>query len=289
MIEKRSHTKRQMIEDAKRAALDGRWTEAIDLNQRLIDRSPRDAEAQNRLGHALVEVRRFAPAIEAYSTALRSDPANMIARGNLQRLELLRRKSQTESDEKSDDRIGTPTPRTAVFIEEIGKTWVDELVNPCPMDDMVEVAPGQQLQLEQADDRLYVTSLDGQRLGEIERKTADRIVALIESGNRYDVYALGITTQSLRVIIREVYSDPSQGTKFSFPRQIKTRAYLRERDLLRARDESDFLVLDDDDDEDDDEEGRVSEPGDDDEEAADADTTRFIDDSVQIEEEESSV
>jgi hypothetical protein len=288
-MREKPQTKRQLVDDARRAALEGRWTEAIELNQQLIERSPKDAEAHNRLGRALVELRRYGPAIEAYSNALRSDPANMIARRNLQRLDLLRHRPQPEgAEEDGGNGAGATAPRTAVFIEEIGKTWVDELVNPSPMEDLVGVTSGQQLQLEVANGRLYVADEEGKRLGEIEAKTAERVISLIEGGNRYEVYALGITTQSLRVILREVYHDPSHGTRLSFPRQIKSRAYLRERDLLRQRDEADFFMLDDEDEDEDEEEEPTAEAADD-EDAAEPDAEPFIDETVTVEEEEQSI
>jgi hypothetical protein len=71
------------------------------------------------------------------------------------------------------------------------------------------------------------------------------VIELMAGGNLYEVYALGLTTASLRVILREVFRHPSQAGRISFPRQIQeTRAYLRERDLLRRQDESDFYVDD---------------------------------------------
>ncbi len=287
MREKQTRSKRQLIEEARRAGLEGRWNEAVELNQQLISRSPKDADAQNRLGRSLLELNRYTPAIEAYTSALRSDPANMIARRNLQRLELLRHRSQSSEPATVEKREATPLPRTSVFIEEIGKTWVDELVNPAPMDQLVGVRSGQQLQLEVTEGRVYISGGDGQRLGEIDAKTAERLISLINSGNRYEVYALGITTLSLRVILREVHRDPSQGTTFSFPRQIKSRAYLRERDILRQRDEADFFMLDDDEAEDEEDE-TVRETSEDDE-RSDTDTTFFVDDTVTVEEEEPTI
>ncbi len=287
MREKQTRSKRQLIEEARRAGLEGRWDEAVELNQQLIARSPKDADAQNRLGRSLLELNRYTPAIEAYTSALRSDPANMIARRNLQRLELLRHRSQSAEPATEEKGEATPLPRTSVFIEEIGKTWVDELVNPAPMDELVGVRSGQQLQLEVTEGRVYISAGDGQRLGEIDAKTAERLISLINSGNRYEVYALGITTLSLRVILREVYRDPSQGTTFSFPRQIKSRAYLRERDILRQRDEADFFMLDDDEAEDEEDE-TVRETSEDDE-RSDTDTTSFVDDTVTVEEEEPTI
>ena len=303
MREAKAKTKRQLVEDARRAALEGRWHEAIAINQQLVDRTPRDAEAHNRLGRALLELGRHGGAIDAYSTALRADPANMIARRNLQRLETLGFRpgadevpagngteengaagTETETDTEAEAAV---MPRTTVFIEEVGKTWVDELVNPLPMDQLANVLPGQQFGLEIDGQRLYVTAEDGTRLGEIEARTAERVIDLTHRGNRYEVYALGLSTTSLRVILREVYRDPSQATTISFPRQIRSRAYLRERDLLRQRDEADFFLLDDDD-EDDDEEETGTEATDD-EDTTEPDAEPFVEDTVTTEEEEQTL
>ncbi|CAA9547576.1 MAG: hypothetical protein AVDCRST_MAG73-2534 [uncultured Thermomicrobiales bacterium] len=269
-------TKRQLVEEARRASLDGRWDEAVELNRLLIERFPRDAEAHNRLGRIYTERGKAAEAVEEYSAALRIDPANMIARRNLQRHDLLRQKGIAVEDG------GTPIPRTAVFIEEVGKTWVDELVNPIATERLAAITSGVQLQIAIQDDRLVVSTLKGERLGEIEAKTAERVIALMTGGNRYEVYALGTSNQSLRVILREVYRDPAHAGKVSFPRQIKaTRAYIRERDALRLRDESDFLLSDEDEDDDDTTADNADDP---DATAPDADP--YIEDTVTVPEEE---
>ena len=271
-------TKRQLIDDARQASLDARWEESITLNQQIIERAPKDAEAHNRLGRAYLTLRRYPEATDAYSNALRADPANLIARRNLQRLESLRHQAPTPPA----DAEPTPMPRTAVFIEEVGKTWVDELINPIPREELSDVLPAEQLALAVEGDRLVVRRLDGRRLGELEAKTAEREIALMNSGNQYHVYALGLSAQGLRVILREVHRDPSMAGRFSFPRQITSRAYLRERDLLRQRDESDFFILDDDDEEEEDASPAESEE----DEPAEADAEPFIEDTVTVVEDE---
>src|SRR5690349_4537172 len=115
-------TRKQLIEDARAAALAGNWAEAITVNQTIVERSPRDAEAFNRMGRAYLELHDYAAATDAYTQALKNDKANIIARRNLQRLELLRK----SGDEKTSSSVSAP--RSAVFIEEVGRTWVDELL-----------------------------------------------------------------------------------------------------------------------------------------------------------------
>jgi tetratricopeptide (TPR) repeat protein len=240
MPETKQKIRRQVIEEARQAALEGNWDGAIEINKELIARDPKDSAAYNRLGRAYLERRDYAAAYEAYSDALKSDPANLISRRNLQRLEYLRSAKQSDREAPA-----TVFPRTLVFIEEVGKTWVDELVNPAPMSELAEIYAGQKLELVPEGNRLAVHDSSGRRIGEIEAKTAERVIELMAAGNIYEVYALGPSAASIRIILREVHHDPALAGQISFPRQIAaTRKYLRERDDLRRRDVDDFYLED---------------------------------------------
>ncbi len=240
-------TKRQLVAEAQAAALEGRWEDAVALNDKIIERFPREAEALNRKGRALIELRQLNAARDAYSESMKADPANMIARRNLQRLEMLY--SRSEGLPEGETTTTSSIPRPNVFVEEIGKTWVDELDNPAELGQLAEVSPGEKLNLEVADERVTVVSDNGVTLGEVDSRISQRIAELMKSGNRYEVYALGVSSQSLRVIIREVYRAPSVGTRISFPRQNRaTQDLMRERELLFQREEGDFVFSDEDED-----------------------------------------
>jgi len=237
-------TKRQLAEDARLAAMEGRWDDAITINQQLVGRSPKDASVFNRLGKAQLELGNLQAAMDAYTASLKVDAANMIARQNLQRLEQLR------SHGGASLRTRQLTNRTNVFIQEVGKTWVDELVNPAPLEILAEVASGEALKLSVKKGRILVLRSDDVELGEIEPRTAQRVTELMAGGNQYEAFALGGSASGLRIILRETYRAPSQADRVSFPRQISQAGrYLRERDLIRQRDESDFYFSEEDDEE----------------------------------------
>ena len=278
-------TRRQLAEDARRAALDGNWEGAVTLNEQIITQSDRDTIAYNRLGRAYIALGQLNEAKDAYTRALHSDPANLIARRNLQRLEIMRVPGGKFTTDVT--RPGA-VPRTSVFLEEVGRTWVDELVNPGETLTLADISPGEQLVLSDEDDRLIVRRANGDLLGEIEPKTGRRVLDLMRQGNRYEIYALGLAGQTLRIILREVHRDPSLATTVSFPRQITSRAYLRDRDLLRQRDESDFFLLDEDEDEED-TDSVVAEADDEDTGDVDADSEPFVDSVAELEEDESAL
>jgi hypothetical protein len=274
---KNSASKRQLIADAQAAAVEGRWEEALALNEKLIERFPRDAEGLNRKGRALIELRQLSAARDAYTESLKADPANMIARRNLQRLEML----YNRPDGSIEGATTAPTvlPKQNTFVEETGKTWVDELANPADLTHLAEVSPGEQLKIVVESGKVYIESDDKVRLGEVGAPISERLATLIEGGNLYEVYALGISSQSLRVIIREIHRDPSLETRLSFPEQVrKTQELMRERELLFQREESDFIFGDDEDDDGDDEDDTELEVDPDDEDATDA--SEYVGDAV---------
>lgn len=278
-------TRRQLAEDARRAALEGNWEDAVVINEQIIAQSDRDTIAYNRLGRAYIALGQLNEAKDAYTKALHTDPANLIARRNLQRLEIMRVPGGKFTTEVTRP---APMPRTSVFLEEVGRTWVDELVNPGEVLILADVSSGEQLVLSDEADRLVVRRTNGDLLGEVEPKTARRVLDLMRQGNRYEIYALGLAGQTLRVILREIHRDPALATTVSFPRQITSRAYLRDRDLLRQRDESDFFLLDEDEEEDD-AESTTAETDEEESSDADGDTEPFVESVAGLDEDESSL
>ena len=57
----------------------------------------------------------------------------------------------------------------------------------------------------------------GEYLGQIEPKHGQRLIRLMEGGNKYTAAIVSSTEDTVFVIIREVYQDPSQAGRLSFP------------------------------------------------------------------------
>src|SRR4051812_26178519 len=78
--------RRMLAQQAITLAMQARWEEAVEVNREIVQIEPDDAEGHNRLGKALTELGRVGEARDAYESALRADPANLIAQRNLDRL-----------------------------------------------------------------------------------------------------------------------------------------------------------------------------------------------------------
>lgn len=244
--ESRGKARRLLTEQARRFAAEGKWREAIEVNQQLIERSPKDADAFNRLGKAFYELRRFRSAYEAYQKAVSADPANVIAQRNLSRIEPLKDVEHEDGDVEMHPRVA----RSGIFIEEVGKTYLDDLVNCAGPEILSDLSSGGQLQLRVSGGHVELLDVQGRYVGQLEPRIARRLIELLELGNQYEVYITSGSSTSVRVIIREITKVPAMGTRLSFPRQGKVnipRAYLRDTRLFR--DEPDMLLGEDEDDE----------------------------------------
>lgn len=247
--QQKQKTKKQLNQEALTASLDHRWDDAIALNDEILDRFPRDAEALNRKGRAYMELGQLADSRESYSEALKADPANMIARRNLQRLETI---YQADGADETAPPRSQNIPRANVFIEEIGKTWIDDLAHPAGNEVLALISPGDALTLVVEGERLFVHTLDNVRLGQIDQSIGSRMARFIEIGHEFEVFALGQTMNSLRIIIREIASVEESEGKMTFPRQdLMNQTLMREREQLSLRDESDFDFGEEDDEEED--------------------------------------
>lgn len=236
--QQKQKTKKQLNQEALTASLDHRWEDALALNEEILNRFPRDAEALNRNGRAYMELGKLADARECYSEALKADPANMIARRNLQRLETI---YQADGAGETAPPRSQTIPNANVFIEEIGKTWIDDLTHPAGNDVLAQVSPGDVLKLVVEGERVFVRTMEDVLLGQVDQTIGSRIAKLMEIGHEFEIYALGQTMNSLRVIIRETtHAEESEG-KMTFPRQdLMNLTLMREREQLSLRDEFDF-------------------------------------------------
>ena len=63
----RARQKRQLADQAVKLAMQNQWQEAVDVNRQIIDLSPEEGEAWNRLGKAFSELGRYGEARDAYN------------------------------------------------------------------------------------------------------------------------------------------------------------------------------------------------------------------------------
>ena len=200
--EYKSKLRRETSKEAILLAMENRWEEAASANRNIVEVFPQDIEAYNRLGKALVELGRYRNAKAAFQAAVTISPSNTIAQKNLERLSHLKQKDKRP---KKTSKIAP-----SHFLEESGKTATTALEKPVDPDHLAKLAPGDSVKLEIIDRRLSVDDWYGNYLGLLPPRLSNRILRLIDGGNRYDAAITSVSDENITIIIREEYQDPSQ-------------------------------------------------------------------------------
>ena len=219
--------KRQLVEQAIAQASAADWGEAAETNRRLLELSA-DSEAENRLAKALWEQGELGSAREHYQKALALDPTNRIAERNIDRLKVL----LVEAGEKTVPAMQGSKAPVSIFVEETGKTGFAHLTNLARSAELAQVNPGDAVELAQVNpgdavelipeaNRLIAIS-NGIRIGVVEPRVAARLLKLMADGNKYLAGVTSLGDRDVRLIIREVFQDPRNYGKVSFPTAAKS-------------------------------------------------------------------
>ncbi len=226
--EERTRLRRQSSKEAIALAMQGRWREAVAANKAVLENFPNDVDAYNRLGRAYIELGEYSLAREAYSRASELDPYNAIAQKNLGRLSHL---GEVRVNLEGDSSRVEPQQ----FIEEVGKAGVVNLYRLAPPEVLAKTVAGGKASLKIERPNLIVENSRGEYLGQVEPKHGQRLVRLMEGGNKYTASIVSSSERSVTVMVREVYQDPSQAGRLSFPPRgaESVRSYVGDRIIRR--------------------------------------------------------
>jgi len=233
----RTRLRRQSSKHAIALAMQGRWLEAVAANKSLLESFPNDVDAFNRLARAYMEMGDYSRAREAYERTIKLDPYNTIAQKNLNRLSHL-----GETVVGLEGSFHKVEPQQ--FIEEVGKAGVVNLYRLASPEILAKTVAGGRVNLKIDGANLIVTNSRGEYLGQIEPKHGQRLIKLMERGNRYTTTIISSTEEVVTVIIREVYQHPSQAGRLSFlPKGIESfRSYVGDRIIRRELEYEEALL-----------------------------------------------
>ncbi len=240
--EEKARIRKQRSEQAITLAMQGRWQEAAEVNRLLITMFPDDDEAYNRLGKALVELQQYRDSYQAYLKASELNPANTIAQKNVKRLAHLAAQQPTAPRPRNGSTEATPTLPTT-FIEETGKSGVASLTRLAPAATLNHLIPGDPVVLRAEGNSLKVETRTGEHIGTVEPKMAAHLMRFLHAGNRYTAAATSVSDKVVKIIIHEVYQDPSMVGIPSFTAQglpTATRPYLRNSSLLNIEEDEEY-------------------------------------------------
>lgn len=179
-------------------ALEGKWEEAIELNEKILEESPEDIDALNRLARAYAETGNLKKAKSTSKKVLKIDSFNKIAKKALDKWKGL----------KKGDKSGPTSTKAEAFLEEPGKTKIVPLLNLGDKKTLASLDAGDELNLNPGKHKVSVTTSNGKYIGRLADDLSARIRRLIKYGNEYQVLVKSIEKDKVTVFMRETKRAP---------------------------------------------------------------------------------
>ncbi len=225
---------------AIQAVKDSDWKNAVLINQEILEQSPKNLEAMNRLGLAYLKLKKEKEAKKVFKNVLKLDRSNIIANKHIKKL---------KNKEKTPDVIFN---HNADFIEEPGKSKIISLHRLTSSSQLAKLKVGQECHL-QIKNR-YISIIDDKQkhIGALPEDISFRLSKLINDGNQYSCVIYKIDDKQCCVQLKESYRSAKNQQLQSFPsRKINNQFNLGE-DIVLEKDIPLGIVSTDEDDEDDD-------------------------------------
>jgi len=176
---------------AIQTALVGDWTNAIALNEQILQEEPNDIDTLNRLAFAYLSVGKPKDAKSLYEKVLSLDMKNPIAIRNLKRL----------NDVKTNK---VNIPLNNLFIEEPGKTKVIELLNVADKKVVAYLRSGEKIDLRIKRNKIFAIDSENQYIGMLPDDICQRLIKFMEAGNQYDAYVRTVDSNRACIFVREI-------------------------------------------------------------------------------------
>jgi tetratricopeptide (TPR) repeat protein len=180
-----------LISQAIQTALVGDWTNAIALNEQILQEVPNDIDTLNRLAFAYLSVGKPKDAKSLYEKVLALDMKNPIAIRNLKRL----------NDVKANK---VNIPLNNLFIEEPGKTKVIELLNVADKKVVAYLRTGEKIELTIKRNKIFALDSENQYIGMLPDDICQRLIKFMQAGNQYDAYIRTVDNNRACIFVREI-------------------------------------------------------------------------------------
>ena len=190
----------QAVNAAKR--LD--WESAVTYNQQLLEHSPQDIGALNRLGAAFLQLKNVKEAKKIFEIVIEIDKSNAIAKKQLEGI-------------KQKKIAKTPRFSTEQFIEEPGTTKIVELHRLANKNELESLMVGQTCVLKPKNRYISIETGSGEYIGALPEDLSFRLTKLIQRGNTYACFVHSASAKTCGVYIKEITRSKRNQDVNSFP------------------------------------------------------------------------
>lgn len=185
------------------AALSSNWEEALKINQQIINLSPTNVEALNRLGRACFELGNLKESKKHFTATLQHDSYNQIAIKFIKKIEAFSKKG---GKMQTLCRTGITTPiNSDIFLEEPGKTKVVALLKVAEPQKLSLLSACVPVNLVIKNRGVTATTQNNEYLGVLPDDLSHRLIRLMHGGNKYEAFIKTTKLNGLSILIREVF------------------------------------------------------------------------------------
>ena len=195
-------TDRALSDRAVNAALSQNWQEAIAVNKQILEQSPKNIEALNRLGFSLLKIGKIREGKLMFEKVLKLDPYNRIAENNIKKILAMKKHCK--------DIIGNCPISPLLFLEEPGKTRIVDCVNTASPQILSTLSCGQEVFFKLKKHSIDIRDTKNTYIGALPDDLSFKLLMFIKAGNRYTAHMKRIAKTCVSVFIREM----QRGKKF---------------------------------------------------------------------------
>lgn len=199
------------------SAIAGDWKRAIQVNSEIIELDENNLDAYLAIGFAYLQTGQFEKSATSYKKALVIEPGNSIARNNLDKLMVLKKKNSSDTDKSAP----SSKKHLKEFINVVGKTKIIELANIGQSEVLAGIKVGEQVELKSKKRRVEVRTLDGEYIGALPDDISKRLLFFIEAGSKYRAYIKSALKNQVEVFLSEEKKGAKVKSFVSFPKNIQ--------------------------------------------------------------------
>lgn len=190
---------------AIQTALDSKWSEALNINEKIIKIDPQNVDALNRLARAYFELGKINLAIKHYSLALKYDSYNPIALKNLKMLKTFKKDGKKSIYHNGQINNQPIRISPSLFLQEPGKCKAVNLLKVAEPQKLSRVYSGMLVDMVVKNRKVAVIDKNGGYLGVLPDDLTHQLLRLMKGGNKYEVLIKSVKVNGLAVLIREIF------------------------------------------------------------------------------------
>lgn len=181
------------------AAIKLRWEDALEINKKILSLDKKNLAGHLRIGYTYWQLGKLNEAIKYYNKVIRLQPANQLAKENLERIKVL----QLRGNKKSNNYGNSVNLDPNLFIDSPARTKSVRLINLGQKNNLAQLMIGQEVALKQKKRRIEVRTKNEDYIGSLPDDLSKRLILFIKAGSQYSAFVKEVELNRIVVFIRE--------------------------------------------------------------------------------------